>query len=61
MHGGGTNYYTGPTSDEYGTYAKHIPCQHGRLTIGSFDKIIHSGEAWEGSRACMNFILKKSA
>ena len=58
LHGGGTDYYTGLTSDEYGTLAKHIPYQHGRLTIGYFDKFIHSGEAWEGSRGCINFNLK---
>ena len=59
LQGGGTNYYTGLTSDENGTSAKHIPCQYGRLTIGCFDKIIHSGEAWEGSRGYINFNLKK--
>ena len=59
LHGGGTNCYTGFTSDEYGTLAKYILCQHGCLTIGCFDKIIHSGEAWEGSCRCINFNLKK--
>ena len=54
-----TNHYTGLTSDEYETLTKHIPCQHGRLTIRYFDKIIHSGEAWEGSCGCINFNLKK--
>ena len=38
---------------------KHIPCQHRRLTIGCFDKIIHCGEVWEGSHGCINFDLKK--
>ena len=38
LHGGGTDYYTGLTSHEYGTLAKYIPCSHGRLTIGCFDK-----------------------
>ena len=61
LYGGGTNYYTGLTSEEYGALTKHIPCQHGRLTIGCFDKNIHSGEVWEGSRGCINFNLKKSA
>ena len=28
LHGGGMNYYTGLTSDEYGTLAKQISCQH---------------------------------
>ena len=59
LYGGRTNYCTGLTSDEYGPLTKHIPCQHGRLTIGCFDKIIHSGEAWEGSRGCINSYLKK--
>ena len=61
LYGGGTNYYTGLTSDEYGTLAKYIPCQHGRHTIGCFDKIIQSDEAWEGSRGCINFNLIKSS
>ena len=43
LHSGGTNYYTGLTSDKYGTLAKYIPCKHGRLTIGCFNKIIHRG------------------
>ena len=59
LYSGGTNYYTGLNSDEYGTLAKHIPYQHGRLTIGCFDKIIHSGEAWEGSRGCINLNEKR--
>ena len=33
LYGGRTNYYTGLTNDEYGTITKHIPCQHGHLTI----------------------------
>ena len=60
LHGGGTNYYTGLTSNEYGTITEHIQCQHRRLIIGCFDKIIHSGKAWEGSRRCVNFNLKKN-
>ena len=59
LHGGGSNYYTGLNSDEHGTLTKNIPCRHGRLTIGCFDEIIHSGEAWDGSRGCINFNLKK--
>ena len=59
LHGGGTDYHSGLTSEAYGASIKHIPCQHGRLTIGCFDKIIHSGETWEGSRGCINFNLKK--
>ena len=59
LYGGRTNYYTGLSSDEYGTLAKHIPRQHGHLTIGCFDKIVHSGEVWEGSCGCINFNLKK--
>ena len=38
------NYYTGLTRDGYGILIKHTPYQHGRLTIGCFDRIIHSGE-----------------
>ena len=59
MHGGGTHYYTGLTIEAYGTLAKHIPCQYIRLTIERFDQIIHSDEAWEGSRGCINFNKKK--
>ena len=59
LYDGRTNNYPGITSDEYGTLTKHIPFQHEHLTIECFDKIIHSGEAWEGSRGCINFNLKK--
>ena len=38
--------------------AKEILCQHGRLTIGRFDKILHCGESWNGCRGCINFNLK---
>ena len=37
LHSGRTDYPTGLTSEAYGTLAKQIPCQHGRLTIGYFD------------------------
>ena len=33
LYGGRTNYYTGLTSDEYGTLIKHIPCEKQRLLI----------------------------
>ena len=59
LQGGGFDYFTDLTSGEYGTLAKHIPCQHGHLTNGQFDKIINSGEAWEGWHGCINFYLKK--
>ena len=54
LYGGGTKCYTSLSSDEYGTLTKHVPCQHRRLTIECFDKIIYRGEAWEGSRGCIN-------
>ena len=57
--GGGTKYYTGLTSDLFGYLAKEIPCEHGRLTIGSFDKILHCGESWNGICGCINFNVKK--
>ena len=59
MHGGGTDYYTGFTSEACGTLAKRIPCQYGRLTVVCLDKMIHSVEAWEESRGCINFNLKQ--
>ena len=40
LHDGGIDYYTGLSSHEYGTLAKYIPYQHGRLTIGCSDKIM---------------------
>ena len=48
-------------SEAYQTLVKYIQCQHGRLTIDCLDKIIHSCEAWEGSRGCINSNLKKNA
>ena len=59
LHGGGTDYYTGLTSEVYGTLAKHILCHYGRLTIEYLDKIIQFDKVSEGSRGFINFNLKK--
>ena len=58
-NGGETKYYTGLTSKSSGHLAKEISYQHGRLTIGRFDKIPHCGESWSGIRGRINFNLKK--
>jgi len=34
--------------------------RHGRLQIGFFDNILHSGDKWEGYRGGINFNLKKN-
>ena len=39
LYGGGANYYTGLTSDEYGTSTKCIPCQHGCFTMDVLIKL----------------------
>ena len=44
-NGGETKYYVGLTSKSFGHLAKEISCQHGRLTIGRFDTILHYGES----------------
>ena len=58
-NGGEAKYYTGLTSKSFGHLAKEVSCEHGRLTIGYFDKILHSGESWSGICGCINFNLKK--
>ena len=58
-NGGETKYNTGLTSKSFGHLAKEISCQHGRLTIGCFDKIPYCGESWSGICGCINFNLKK--
>ena len=57
--GGETNYYSGLTSKNFGKLEQQIKCEHGRITIGRFDKIVHSAESWVGQRGCINFNLKK--
>ena len=54
-----TKYYSGLTSKDYGELQQQIQCEHGRISIGCFDKIVHSAETWEGNRDCVNFIPKK--
>ena len=49
-NGDETKYYTGLTSKSFGHLAKEISCQHRRLTIGHFDKILHCGESWSSIR-----------
>ena len=58
-NGGETKYYTGLTSDSFGHVTKEISCEHGQITIGCFDKILHCGESWSGIRGCINFNVKK--
>ena len=43
-NGGETKYYAGLTSKSFGHLAKEISCDHGRLTVGCFDEILHCGE-----------------
>ena len=58
-NGGETKYYTGLTSKSFGHLAKEISCQHGQLTIGYLNKILHSRGSWSEIRGCINFYLKK--
>ena len=58
-NGGETKYFTGLISISFGHLAKEISCEHGRLTIGCFDKILCCEEPWSGIRGCINFNLKK--
>ena len=59
LNGGEAKYYTRLTSKSFGHRAKEISCQHGRLTIGRFNKIFNCGESWNGIRGCINFNQKK--
>ena len=58
-NGGETKYYVGLTSKSFGHLAKEISCEHGRLNIRCFYKILHYGESMSGIRGCINFNLKK--
>ena len=49
-NGGETKHYTGLTSKSFGHLARQISCEHGQLTIGCFDKILHCGESWSDIR-----------
>ena len=57
-NGGETKYYTGLTSNSFGHLPKEISCEHGWLTIGWFDKILHCGESWSSICGYINFNLK---
>ena len=54
-----TYYYSGLTYKNHGKFQQQTQCEHGRKTIGHFDKIVHSAEPWEGNCACINFNLNK--
>ena len=56
---GETNDYSVLTSRNFGELEHQIQCEHGRITIGRFDKIVHNAESWEGNRGCINFNLTK--
>ena len=51
-----TKYYTGLAIKSFGHLVKEISCQHGRLFIGCYDKILKS---WSDISGCINFNLKK--
>ena len=57
--GGETSYYSSLTSKNFGELEQQIQYEHGCITIGHFDKIVHSVESWEGNCGCMNLNLKK--
>ena len=59
-NGGDNKYYTGLTGKSLGHLVKKISCEHGWLTVGCFDKILHCGELWSGIRGCINFNLKNN-
>ena len=57
--GGSTQYFNGVSVKNHGHVAKVIPFAHGQIQIGCYNKILHAGEEWTGSRGCINFNLKK--
>ena len=59
--GGEMNYYSGLTSKNYGGLQQQIQCEHERIPVGRFEKIVHSVESWEGYCGCINFNLKKKS
>ena len=58
--GGGTSYYSGLSKKDKGNTYINVPFQHGRLQIGFFNNIVHSGDTWTGVRGGINLNLKKS-
>ena len=53
-NGGETKYYTGLTTKSFGHLVKEISCEHGLLTIGHFDKLLHREESWSGICGSIN-------
>lgn len=59
--GGATVYYTGENEKKDSGVLSHTsPFVHGRVQIGSFDKVIHGVTAWNGPRVSLNFNLKEN-
>ena len=55
IHGGTTIYWT-----EDGKEKLHEErFTHGKFQTGSFDKVLHSGEVWDGPRVVVSFYLNR--
>ena len=59
LKGGYTVYYDGMSSKDHGNIQQAIPFQHGRVQIGSYDKIYHGVSSFIGHRFTFVYILKK--
>lgn len=57
--GGSTMYYDGTSiTKDVGELSHETPFVHGRVQIGTFDKVIHGVSPFEGRRIVLNFNLK---
>ena len=50
----------GMTINDIGKRAHVLKHSHVRCVVGDFDKILHEGSIWNGTRAVLYFILHKS-
>ena len=53
------NFFYGTTMNDIGKIAHVLKHSQGRYLVGSFDKILHEGYIWTGTRAFLSFILHK--
>ena len=51
--------FNGMSMNDIGKRAHVLKHSHGRSVVGAFDKILHGGSIWTGTRSVISFILHK--
>ena len=56
---GGSVFYDGLKTSDFGSRAHILKHLHGRIIFGTFEKVFREGTLWSGYRAIIYFILTK--